>query len=168
MVIDQKAEQSARAMLGHATRHELDKLGDVIRNLGDERFAACIPLWVFASAYVAIDVSGRWPTDADLHDIAARAAMSATRLDVSEQEIYEYLSRVALGSERLDEVFADEGIGTIPLYATANLLLKFGPRDKEWWEYLDQIWEAAGTAERVGLSVLPALMLRARREQPGD
>jgi hypothetical protein len=168
MLIDQKVEQPARTMLGHAIRHELDELAGVIRNLGDEKFAACVPLWVFASAYVAIDVSGRWPTDADLRDIAARAANSATRLDISEQEIYEYLSRVALGSQRLDEVFADTGVATIPLYATANLLLKFGPRDKEWWEYLDQIWDAAATAQRVSLSVLPALMLRARREQPDN
>jgi hypothetical protein len=38
------------------------------------------------------------------------------------------------------------------------------PREKDWWEYLDQIWEAAETAERTSLSVLPALMLRARKE----
>ena len=81
-------------------------------------------------------MSGRWPNDADLHGIAHHAAKSVTRLDISQQEIYEYLSRVALGSERLDDVFSIEGIGTIPLFATANLLLKFGPQDKEWWEYL--------------------------------
>jgi hypothetical protein len=34
----------------------------------------------------------------------------------------------------------------------------------DWWEYLDQIWDAAETAERTSLTVLPALMLRARRE----
>ena len=87
-----------------------------------------------------------------------------TRLDISEQEIYEYLSRVALGSEKLDDVFSAEGIATVPLYATANLLLTFCPREKDWWEYLDQIWDAAETAERTSLTVLPALMLRARKE----
>jgi hypothetical protein len=60
------------------------------------------------------------------------------------------------------------GPGTIPLFATANLLLKFGLRGKERWEYLDQIWDAAATAQRVSLSVLPALMLRARRERPDN
>ena len=34
----------------------------------------------------------------------------------------------------------------------------------DWWEYLDQIWDAADTAERTSLIVLPALMLRAHRE----
>jgi hypothetical protein len=164
MVIDPKVEQPTRTMLGHAIRHELDELAGVIRILGDEKFAACVPLWVFASAYIAVDVSGRWPADADLREIAARAAKSATRLDISEQEIHEYLSRVALGSQRLDEVFSDEGIGTIPLFATANLLSKFSPEDKEWWEYLDQIWDAADAAERASLSVLPALTLRAHKE----
>jgi hypothetical protein len=50
------------------------------------------------------------------------------------------------------------------LYTTANLLLSFCPRDKEWWEYLDQIWEAAEAADRTSLTVLPALMLRARKQ----
>lgn len=56
---------------------------------------------------------------------------------------------------------------TVPLYATASLLSKFTPADKEWWEHLDQIWDAAETAERTSLTVLPALMLRARRQAFG-
>ncbi len=120
-----------------------------------------------ASAYIAIDVSERWPTDVDAPRDRGNAAESATGLDISEQEIYEYLSRVALGSEKLDDVFSAEGVATVPLYATANLLLTFCPRDKDWWEYLDQIWDAAETAERTSLTVLPALMLRARKESTG-
>ena len=95
-------------------------------------------------------------------DRATRVAVG-NGTDITEQEIYEYLSRVALGPEKLDDVFSIEGLATIPLFATANLLLSFCPRDKEWWEYLDQIWDAAETADRVSLSVLPALMLRARK-----
>jgi hypothetical protein len=164
MVIDQKIEKSTRTMLGHALRHELDELANVIRALDDEALARSASLCLFASAYIAIDVSEHWPTDADLREIAQHAAQSVTRLDITEQEIYEYLSRVALGSEKLDDVFSVEGIFTVPLYATANLLLKFGPEEKEWWEYLDQIWDAAETADRTSLSLLPALMLRARQE----
>ena len=71
---------------------------------------------------------------------------------------------MALGSEKLDDVFSIEELAVVPLYATANLLLTFCPDDKEWWEYLDQIWDAADTAERASLTVLPALILRARKE----
>ena len=152
-------------MLGYAIRHELDALADAIQSVGNEKFLGTIPLCLLASAYVAIDVSGmRWPNDVVLRKIAANAAKSATGLDVSDEEIFQYLSRVALGSEKLDDVFSAEGIATVPLYATADLLLTFCPRDKDWWEYLDQIWDAAETAERTSLSVLPTLMLRARRK----
>jgi hypothetical protein len=164
--IDRKAEQATRTMLGHAIRHELDDLAALMRTVGNDSLLRSLPLCLFASAYIAIDVSERWPTDADLREIARHAAQSVTRLDVSEQEIYEYLSRVALGPEKLDDVFSAEGIVPIPLYATANLLLKFRPEDKEWWQYLDQIWHAAETAEHTPLTVLPALMLRARKH-PG-
>ena len=51
-----------------------------------------------------------------------------------------------------------------PLYVIANLLLGFRPKDKYWWEYLDQIWDAAETADRTSLTVLPALMLRAYKQ----
>ena len=164
MGIDRKVEQATRTMLGHAIRHELDDLASLIRTAGNETFVSSIPLCLFASAYIAIDVCERWPTDADIREVAKNAAESVTRLDISEHEIYEYLSRVALGSEKLDDVFSAEGIATVPLYATADLLLTFCPRDKDWWEYLDQIWDAADTAERTSLSVLPALLFRARRE----
>jgi hypothetical protein len=165
MVIDRKIEQATRTMLGHAMRHELDDLATVMRTAGSETLLRSVPLCLFASAYIAIDSCERWPTDADLREIAKLASsQSATELDISEQEIYGYLSRVALGSEKLDDVFSDEGLVTVPLYVTANLLLGFRPREKHWWEYLDQIWEAAETAERTSLTVLPALMLRARKE----
>jgi hypothetical protein len=65
-------------------------------------------------------------------------------------------------------LFSDEGIGTIPLFATANLLSKFSPEEKEWWEYLDQIWGAAEAAGRTSATVLPAFMLRAQKESTGD
>ena len=165
MGIDRKVEQAARTMLGHAMRHERDALADTIQSVGNETFLSTIPLCLLASAYVAIDVSGmRWPNDVVLRKIADNASKSATGLVVSDEEIFQYLSRVALGSETLDDVFSVEGIAMVPLYATANLLLTFCPPEKDWWEYLDQIWDAAETAERTSLSILPALMLRSHKE----
>ncbi len=163
MVIDPKVEQPTRTMLGHAVRHELDALADMIRSAGNETFLGTISLCLLASAYIAVDVSGmRWPDDVVLRMIAENAAKTTTGLDISDEDIFQYLSRVALGQEKLDDTFSAEGIVTIPLYATANLLLTFCPREREWWEYLDQIWAAAEAAERTSLSVLPALILRAR------
>jgi hypothetical protein len=164
MGIDPKIEQPTRAMLGHAMRHELEDLATLVSQAGDEVVAGAIGLCVFASGYVAIDVCERWPTQADLQEIAKSASKSATKLDLDESDIYAYLSRAVLGSEKLDDVFAMPKAGMLPILITANLLATFRPREKHWWEYLDQIWEAAETAERTSLTVLPALMLRARKQ----
>ena len=168
MGIDRKAEQATRTMLGHAIRHELDDLAAQMRTAGEATLPRILGLCALASAYVAVDVSGRWPTDADLHELAKRAARSATKLDITEQEIHDYLSRIALGPEKLDDVFPEQAIVPVPLYATANLLLAFSPSEKHWWEYLDQIWDAAETADRTPLATLPALILRARRQTSGS
>jgi hypothetical protein len=165
MPIDPKIEQPTRTMLGYAIRHELEDLASLVRATGNDALLESIRLCLVASAYIAIDVCERWPTDVDLHEIAKNSAESVTGLDITKQEIFQYLSRNALGSERLDEVFSEEGMATVPLFATANLLLTFCPHEKHWGEYLDQIWDAVETAERTRLSILPALMLRAHNER---
>jgi hypothetical protein len=165
MPIDPKIEQPTRTMLGHAMRHELEELAALIVAEGNETVVSSIGLCVLASGYVVIDVSGmRWPSEPVLRKIAHNASDAATELDLEESDIYEYLSRVVLGSEKLDDVFAMPKAGMLPLLITANLLATFRPRDKHWWEYLDQIWEAAEVAERTSLTVLPALMFRGRKE----
>lgn len=164
MRIDPRVEQPTRKMLGHAVRHELDELAAMILDIGNEAFFGSIPLCVLASAYIALDVNRQWPADADLREIAKTVSESQDRLDISRQRIYEFLSRVAFGREKVEDVFATEGIVTIPIYATASLLVTFCPSEKHWWEYLDQIWDAVEAADRTPVSVLPALMLRARQE----
>jgi hypothetical protein len=164
MVIDPKTERPTRTMLGHAMRHELKELSAMVSDEGSETLLGAIALCVFASGYLAIDVCGRWPTEADLREIARGASQSSTQVNLAGSDVYEYLSRVALGAERFDVVFPASTAGLLPLLITANLLANFRPRDKHWWEYLDQIWDAAETADRTPVSVLPALMLRARGE----
>jgi hypothetical protein len=164
MRIDPKVEKPTRKMLGHAVRHELDELAAMILDIGNDAFFGSIPLCLLASAYIAIDANGQWPSDTDLRDIAKKVSESEGRLDISKQRIYEYLSRVTFGAEEIGDVFTTEGIVTIPIYATASLLITFCPSEKRWWEYLDQIWDATEAADRTPVALLPALMLRARRE----
>ena len=164
MVIDPTVERPTRTMLGHAMRHELKELSGLVSDEGSETLLGAIELCVFASGYLAIDVCGRWPTEPDLREISRGAARSPTQMDLAESDVYEYLSRVVLGAEGFDVVFPASTAGLLPLLITDNLLANFRPRDKHWWEYLDQIWDAAETADRTPVSVLPALMLRARGE----
>ena len=78
-----------------------------MRAEGSEALVSSLPLCLFASAYIAIDVSDRWPTDADFREIAKHAVESATELDITEQEIYEYLSRVVRPSPGQRHYHAD-------------------------------------------------------------
>ena len=168
MAIDPEIEQLTRQMLGHAIRHELEDLAALIHAVGDTAFGAVIDLCVLAAGYIAIDVSGmRWPTEEMMNGIAQQAAQSVTRLDVSEEEVFALLSRVAFGSEKPDDIVTVERVGSVPLYATANLLLTFCPQELDWWAYLDQIWNAYSAAEMIDKSVLPALMFQARKATSG-
>jgi hypothetical protein len=164
MQIDPKIEKPTRTMLGHVIRGELDDLEMFIYAVGEETYRGALALCVLASGYIALDVSERWPNEADLREIARHTASSTKGFTLDEAQVYEYLSRTTLGGERLDEVFASaEDASAIPLMSTGTMLLAFCPREKQWWEYLDTIWTATETALATELSVLPALMFRARR-----
>ena len=73
-IIDPKVEEPARQMLGHAIRGELAELAAAIRAGGSERYQQVLGLFLVTAAYIAVDVSGRWPTDADLRKIARAVA----------------------------------------------------------------------------------------------
>ena len=164
MQIDPKIEKPTRTMLGHVIRGELDDLETFIYAVGEETYRGALALCVLASGYIASDISERWPVDADLREIARRTAARTKHFELPESQVYEYLSRATFAGERLDEVFASaEDASAVPLMTTGTMLVAFCPRDKEWWEYLDTIWTATETALAMDLSVLPALMYRARR-----
>jgi hypothetical protein len=165
MRIDPKVEKPTRTMLGHAIRGELDELATVIQAAGNETYLGSIALCLAVAGYIAIDVCRmQWPGDADLREIARHTAETTTKFDLSASDIHDYLARAVLSFERLDQVFPSvESAVTLPVLITGRVLISFCPSDKEWWEYLDLIWNAVNAAAGIDLSVLPALMLRARR-----
>ena len=162
-IIDPKVEEPTRDMLGHAIRGELQDLASLIQSVGDERYKQALGLCLLAAAYVAVDVSGRWPTDADVHEIARQVSERGTEIKLDEADVYDYLSGAALGFRPLTEVFGDDVAAvTLPLLITGSMVFMFRPQGQKWWDYLDQIWSAYEAAETAGVSALPALQVRAR------
>jgi hypothetical protein len=162
-IIDPKVEEPTRDMLGHAIRGELQPLASLIQSVGGERYRQGLGLCLTAAAYVAVDVSGRWPTDADVQEVARLVSERGTEVKLDQADVYDYLSGAALGFQPLPEVFGDDMAAvTLPLLITGSLLFMFRPKGQKWWDYLDQIWSAYETAETVNVSVLPALQVRAR------
>lgn len=159
--IDPEVERPAREILGHAISGELDELDILIQSIGGDQYGRVLGMCLAAAAYVAVDVSGRWPTDADLWEIARLVEEHDVELLFDRVDVYHYLADAALGFQRLSEAL-DGGAGNaaLPVLITATMLFTFCPNDHEWETYLDQIWSAYDTAQNVELSVLPALQVR--------
>jgi hypothetical protein len=169
MRIDPDIEKPTRDLLGHAIRGELEEMATLVETIGEERYLQCITLCVFIAGYIGIDVSERWPTDADLREIARHAAETTEEFELDASAVFDFLSRVVFGSEQLAAVFPDLAVaGTLPVLATASIIASFRPqeiRDKHWWDYLDVIEGATEAAMTIDPVVLPALMFRTRKKQ---
>lgn len=161
MPIDPKIEAPLRKMIGHVMRGEEDELAELVLSVGDQVYEAAAALSIQAAGYIAVHVSGRWPTDADLAAIAKRAA----RPYVTEDEIRRYFARVVFHSESPLGVFDDQKrAAMIPLFTLAGLLSAFGPKDTDQWGYLDQIWNAINAAESLNDAVVPAVVYQFGRK----
>jgi hypothetical protein len=165
-IIDLKGEELARKMLELVVRGDLQDLATTIQAVGSEKYGYAIGLCLTAAAYVAVDVSGRWPTEADVREIARIAAERETEFPLDKKDIYDYLSRAALGFEPLADALDNvEKAASLPVLITGSLLFRFRPKGQKWWEYLDQIWNATLTAENLDEPVLPAVQIRIHRAQ---
>jgi hypothetical protein len=167
MRIDPKVEKPARALLGHAIRAEWDEYANVIEDVGEERFLECLSLCLRISGYIAIDIcEHKWPSDADLRDIAGRMSAVDLNLGLTEPAVYECLARCALGFEPLAAVFPDsQQAASVPVFATAALLVSYRRHGGDWWDYLEQIENALETAASLPESVFPAALLLSRRNR---
>jgi hypothetical protein len=162
-------KQSGRQQ--HAIRGELAELAGLIHAVGADRYRQAIGLCLTAGAYVAVDVSGRWPTDADVRQIARNTVRQETRLPLGEDDVYDYLSGAALGFRPLPEALdSGEAAATLPVLITGSMLFTFRPHGTDLWDYLDQIWRVYEKVEDLDASVLPVLqvhthMLKAAEER---
>jgi hypothetical protein len=120
-------------------------------------------VFLVTAAYIAVDVSGRWPTDSDLRKIARAVAEHENSTPLTEVDVHEYLSGAALGFRLPAGALGDDTEAAVgPALITGGMLFIFRPSGGEWWDYLDQIERAYEAAETTELSVLPALQVRAR------
>jgi hypothetical protein len=162
--IEPDVRQMARELLDHAIRGETADLAVGVESIGSERYRLVLGLCLTAAAYVAVDISGRWPTEADVREISRIVAEREKVTPLSEGDVHAYLTFAALGFRPLDEALGSaEKAVSLPLPITGGLLSRFCPEGSEWWDYLDQIWNATLAAESTDLSVLPALVVRDRR-----
>ncbi|MGH3246231.1 MAG: hypothetical protein ACRDOI_08475 [Trebonia sp.] len=167
MRIDPKIEKSTRDMLGHAVRGKFDELADVIETVGEEPLRECLVLCLEIAGYIAIDICGhKWPSKADVREIAQVVAGTDMDFELAESDVYDYLARSALGFEPLIEVIPDkEKVAGLPILITATLLVTYRQHETDWWDYLNEIEEALEIAAPLPGNVVPALLLLTRRNR---
>jgi hypothetical protein len=167
MSIEPKVEEPARDLLGHAIRGEWQDFANVAEDIGEQRLAECLSLYLRIAGYIVIDISGQtWPAVADVREVAQRMATTDLDFDLNEGDAHAYLARAALGFESLAEVFPDrEKLATVPVFTTAALLVSYRRHGTDWWDYLTIIENALETATPLPGDVLPALLLLTRRKR---
>jgi hypothetical protein len=164
MIIDPEAEEPTRSLIGHAVRGELDELAGLLTGLDPDRVIGCLELCLRVAGYIVIDICGhKWPSDADLREIAQRMAAVDLDFNLEEPDAYAFLSRAAVGFEPLFDVFPDKDKAVIvPILTNAALLVSYRNRGKHWWEYLDVIEHALDQAAPLPKEAVPAVLLWSR------
>lgn len=168
-IIDPEVEEPTRDMLGHAIRGELADLATQIHTTGSDRYRQAMGLCLTAAAYITVDVSDGWPTDADIRQIARDTVQRETRMQLEEVDVYDYLSGAALGFRPLpDALGSGQAAAVLPVLITGSMLFTFSPVGTDWPDYLDQIWSAYKKAEELDASVLPALHVCTRMAKAAE
>jgi hypothetical protein len=162
--LDPASGEPIREMLGHSIRGEFEELGALIQSGSNEGYRQVLGSCLGVAAYIAVDVCERWPTDADVREIARIVAERETELELEQEEVYDYLSGAALGFKPLTEVLGSEPVAFIlPLIVTGSMLFTYRPKGMKWWDYLDLIWMSYEKADTLNVSVvLPAVQVRAK------
>jgi hypothetical protein len=172
--LPREIEAQFRDALDHAAKRHISELHALLHSMTDrQQIDAAVHLCGLVAAYTAINtVSRRWPTSSGLHLMAEKIAQAKVDepYGVTEQNVYLFLSRCALGSESFADVFGDafedaDAFIAAPFFLTVDTLATFVPKGQTIWEFLDVIEDAYEKAWLADLSLLPALIVRARMQQ---
>ncbi|MBO0803741.1 MAG: hypothetical protein J2P25_11805 [Nocardiopsaceae bacterium] len=168
-------EEPFREALDHASKRRIGDLHALLRGLTEQQATAAISLCGYVCAYTAINtVSRRWPTDGGLRLMAEKTPKGVEEdapYGVTEENVYLYLSKCALGFQSYADVFGDvfgslEETLAAPFFITVDLMATFLPKGQTIGDFLDIIEDAYEKAWLLDLNLLPALMVRARMPQP--
>jgi hypothetical protein len=166
-----KVEKALRDAMGHVAHAEPDQIEAPLADLTDAERTEALALAILIACYVVVDACGsQWPDDGDVRRFArslATIGTTAERLKLDEGQIYAYLSRTVLGTDSIEDVIPDEPMFTrLPVIVAQRAAVVYRPKDKHWWDYLDQIEAAIEIASALDATVLPAAVMRAYLPKP--
>jgi hypothetical protein len=173
-LIPPRIYELTRTMLGHAVHGELNSLAALIQAQNQKTRQLVLDQCVAVADCILGGRSSAWPPhDDDLRMIAAittssmetpeygqaRAKPSAL---IADAIVYEYLSRVVVRGDDLDDVFPAANAAALAVRITAAMLVAFMPA-RPWQGHLELIWKLE-TSDGLNCSALRAAQLRLRRK----
>jgi hypothetical protein len=164
--INAKAETALRKAMAAVAGLEVDQIEPVLGVLDEKDLSDALALAVLITGYVAVDSCGtEWPTQHSIRRIAEDLATTGTvsrELQIDTGNIYQYLSRVVLGSELLEDMLNPEEseFMRFPVIVAQRATSVYCPREIEIWDYVDQIESAIEVAWTLQSTVLTATVLR--------
>ena len=159
--------------LDYAVLGELDQLAALLRAQPQKTRQLVLDQCAAVADCIVNGRSSAWPpSDDDLRMIGAITSSSmetpeygkalAERLGtITDHAVYDYLSRVIVRGERLDEVFPAEDAAVLAVRITAAMLVAFMP-GRPWQGHLELIWKMEAD-DGVNYSALRSAQLRLRR-----
>lgn len=170
-LINAKVEKALREALYSVTQIDEEQVPPSLAALDESERTAAVGLAVVIAAYIIVDVAGsQWPVKSSVERFSRTVATklsTAQRLHLDPDQIYAYMSRTALGPERLEDVIPDEPAFTrLPVIVAGEALAIYAPKGMGMWDYLDRIEAAIETAATLDSSVLPAAVMRAYMPKP--
>lgn len=171
--IEATTEKALRDAMYSVTQIEAGQIPPSLAALGDEERTQAVGLAITISAYVVVDACGaQWPTRKSVQRIAEDLATSSTnakRLRLDPGQVNEYLTRVALGRERLEDLIpGDPEFTRLPVVIAGEALAGYAPKGMGKWDYLDRVEAGIEAASSLDEMVLPAAVMRAYMKPAED
>jgi len=161
------------SMLDYAVLGELDRLRALIQVQNQKTCQLVLDQCVAVADCILGGRSSTWPPSDD--DVCMIAAITSSSMEnpeygkaianptatIVDPAIYDYLSRVVVRGERLDNVFPAGDAAVVAVRITAAMLVAFFPA-RPWQGHLELIWKLE-TDDGVNCSALRSAQLRLRR-----
>ena len=142
MNIDPRIEEHVREAYRAVIAKDGDRMVRAFRGLGEVEAATMAAYGVFVCGYVVNDVLRDGVTEGRLRDLATKIVHSESDwIDLGSAEaVAHLLGAASRGDTSFAGVPREDVIGSI-FVCGGYLLGVYRSEGKEWWDYLDVIWE---------------------------
>lgn len=147
MRIDERIEESVRKAFSAVVAKDGDTMVKTILALGEKDAETAVRYALYVVGYVVNNAHPHGATNADLRAMASDLADGvADWVNVGDTDtVASFLRSAASGDTTFEGIPAEDVPGTA-FVCGGYLLARYRLEDQRWWEYLNEVWEAAEAA----------------------